>query len=208
MLELRWIGLIVIVGLVAGITGCPANTDLLNCCGAPVGTSTVSIDISSLTSTRTLDVSLPSRFALSGAGFDCVIWVIPADAAKASVEIEPSGVARVTGNYLAVYLSGDWPVIETTHTTAAASGLVGLVLPEPAEEGEYVYNAALLAANGELLVGQPSDQPIALGEFRLMKDQVAGAATPLSQVEPAGGTLSAQVSSVLAQVAALEADID
>ncbi|MBL8878897.1 MAG: hypothetical protein JNG88_07235 [Phycisphaerales bacterium] len=205
---LRAIGLLMLTGLMGGIAGCPGALDLSDCCDGPAGLATFAVDFSSLTSSRSFDVALPSRVTLTGAGVDCVIWVLPADTAGASVIVEPNGRARITGNYSAIYISGNWPVVETTHTTAAASGLVGLVLPEAAEGGEYVYNAALLAAGGTLGVGPAADQPIALGQFRFMTNQAVGEATALSSVEPGGGAVSTQIAAVLAQIESLEARVE
>lgn len=202
----RWILLILVGVTCVQILGCPAPDSFAPCCGLPTFNS-YDFDIGAITSPQSISSVSPSRVTLKGNNVDCVVWVFPQAGKTATAELSNDGVLHVRGNYSAIYISGNWPVIETAHTSAAASGLTGVVLVEPGESGEFVYNAAAVQAGSQIGVGAQFDQPISIGEYRLMTNQTAGPATALSQVEPDGGTVSNDVEQLLELVSELESQL-
>lgn len=77
----------------------------------------------------TYTISQPSQFHIRSGTLNYRVLASPKPGYSATIQLSsPSSGATFGGDYEFIYISGNWPVITTTHTTIAASGCSILIL--------------------------------------------------------------------------------
>lgn len=84
---------------------------------------------STIPTPSTYTISLPSQFHIRGGMYDYRVLIGPKPGYSATMQLgSPTSAATFGGDYGFIYISGNWPIVNTTHTTIAASGCSILIL--------------------------------------------------------------------------------
>lgn len=118
------------------------------------------------------EIEKPTQVRCTSPTWDYTLLVVPKSGQRPKLKIEKDagtpGRAIFGPGVEFIILSGRWPVIETEHTTAAASGVVILIYPfqDGGKSFERYVMLQKLAADGLLKahfkIGSPPDQQLAL----------------------------------------------